>query len=133
MRSAAAPVRPARGGPRHGGGKPRRSWPGSGRRSRRCSMAADDTTTLRRLPSVDQLVRSLADRPELSGISRARLTAAVREAVDEARRRALAGSGDDGEPAERVATQVIERLRGAGVFSLRPVVNATGVVLHTNL
>jgi L-seryl-tRNA(Ser) seleniumtransferase len=96
-------------------------------------MAADDTTTLRRLPSVDQLVRNLADRAELAGISRARLTAAVREAVDEARRRALAGSGDDGDPAERVATQVMERLKGAGVFSLRPVVNATGVVLHTNL
>jgi L-seryl-tRNA(Ser) seleniumtransferase len=96
-------------------------------------MAPDESVALRRLPSVDQLVRRLADRPDLAGISRARLTATVREAVDGARRRARAGDGGDEDPAERVAAQVVETLTRAGVFSLRAVVNATGVVLHTNL
>jgi len=96
-------------------------------------MAADEPVALRRLPSVDQLVRSLADRPELLGISRARLTSAVRDAVDIARRRVLDGDDGAGDPAERVTAQVVDTLTRAGVFSLRAVVNATGVVLHTNL
>lgn len=96
-------------------------------------MAADESVALRRLPSVDQLVRSLADRPELVGISRARLTSAVRDAVDTARRRVLDGDDGAGDPAERVTAQVVDALTRAGVFSLRAVVNATGVVLHTNL
>ena len=96
-------------------------------------MAADEPVALRRLPSVDQLVRSLADRPELVGISRARLTSAVRDAVDTARRRVLDGDDGAGDPAERVTAQVVDALTRAGVFSLDVVVNATGVVLHTNL
>ena len=95
-------------------------------------MGTDGPVALRRLPSVDQLVRSLADRPELAGISRPRLTAAVRDAVGTARRRALDGD-DAGDPAERVTAHVVDALTRTGVFSLRAVVNATGVVLHTNL
>ena len=96
-------------------------------------MAPDEPVALRGLPSVDQLVRRLAARPELVGISRARLTSTVRQAVDGARRQALAGSGGDEDPAERVTARVVEELTRAGAFSLRAVVNATGVVLHTNL
>jgi L-seryl-tRNA(Ser) seleniumtransferase len=96
-------------------------------------MAADEPVALRRLPSVDQLVRSLADRPELAGISRPRLTSAVRDAVGTARRRVLDGDDGAGDPAERVAAQVVDALTRTGLFSLRAVVNATGVVLHTNL
>ena len=96
-------------------------------------MAPEDHVALRQLPSVDQLVRRLADRPELSGIPRARLTSTVRDAVDAERRRVLAEGDGGSAAAERVAAQVVERLTRAGTFSLRPVVNATGVVLHTNL
>jgi L-seryl-tRNA(Ser) seleniumtransferase len=96
-------------------------------------MAPDEPLALRRLPSVDQLVRRLAARRELAGIPRARLTAAVRDAVDGERRRVQAGADGGGDPAERLAAQVVAALSSAGVFSLRPVVNATGVVLHTNL
>src|SRR5438876_10758139 len=42
--------------------------------------------------------------------------------------RALSPAGAPGR-----AARAIERARRAGVFSLRPVINATGVVLHTNL
>lgn len=96
-------------------------------------MAADRPVALRRLPSVDQLVRSLAGRPELTGISRPRLTSAVRDAVERARRRVLDGNDGDGDPAARVAAHVVDVLIRTGAFSLRTVVNATGVVLHTNL
>jgi L-seryl-tRNA(Ser) seleniumtransferase len=95
-------------------------------------VSDDRAQALRRLPSVDELVRVLAVRPELAGIPRARLTALARQAVDAERRRALgerATPADVGTLAERIAVSA----RRAGAFSLRPVINATGVVLHTNL
>jgi L-seryl-tRNA(Ser) seleniumtransferase len=95
-------------------------------------VSADQQATLRSLPSVDQLVRVLGGRPEVAGIPRARLTEMAREALDVERRRVLAKAGT---PADlmALADQVVETGRRAGVFSLRPVVNAQGVVLHTNL
>ena len=95
-------------------------------------MSADDAATLRRLPSVDQLVRRLAAEPVLAGLSRARLTATVREALDAERRRVV----EHGVPpadADTLAARVLATARQAGASSLRPVINATGVVLHTNL
>jgi L-seryl-tRNA(Ser) seleniumtransferase len=88
-------------------------------------------SALRSLPSVDALVRDLAERPELAAISRARLTATVRDVLDSERRRAAAGGAP---PADRqaLAARVSDTLR-QGAFSLRRVINATGVVLHTNL
>ena len=95
-------------------------------------MSADRAAVLRRLPSVDQLLRVLAARAELAAVPRARLTATVRDVLDGERRRVLAGTGPVSD-AEALATRVVESSRRAGVFSLRTVINATGVVLHTNL
>ena len=95
-------------------------------------MSADDAATLRRLPSVDQLVRRLAAEPAVAGVSRARLTATVRETLDAERRRVVR----DGSPpadADTLASRVLATTQQTGAFSLRPVINATGVVLHTNL
>ena len=94
-------------------------------------MKAEQRERLRELPSVDQLVREVEGRPELGGIPRARLTACVREALDAARQRALTGDDPPPDPAG-LAQRVVDAL-ARGVFSLRPVVNATGVVLHTAL
>ncbi|HEU5320523.1 MAG TPA: L-seryl-tRNA(Sec) selenium transferase [Methylomirabilota bacterium] len=95
-------------------------------------MSADRAAALRRLPSVDELVRRLADHPAAAGITRAALTAAARGALDEERARVLDGRGEPRD-VEALAARVVERVGGRGAFSLRPVVNATGVVLHTNL
>ena len=95
-------------------------------------MSADDAATLRRLPSVDQLVRRLAAEPVLAGLSRARLTATVREALD-AERRHVVEHGVPPADADTLAARVLATARQAGASSLRPVINATGVVLHTNL
>lgn len=91
-----------------------------------------DRAALRRLPSVDQVVRALAERPEARDVPRPRLTAVVRELLDEERRSVVAGRAsapDAGALVDRAASA----LARSGPFSLRPVVNATGVVLHTNL
>ena len=95
-------------------------------------MSADRAAALRSLPSVDQLVRRVAADPALAGLSRARLTAAVREALDAERRRVREQSATPADP-DTLAARVVADVRRAGRFSLRPVINATGVVLHTNL
>ena len=79
---------------------------------------------LRDLPSVDELLRDerLAHEP------REQTLAAVRQALDRARDRIRTGD----EPGDLVA-QVLDELDAARRPSLRRVLNATGVIVHTNL
>jgi L-seryl-tRNA(Ser) seleniumtransferase len=95
-------------------------------------VSADRAAALRQLPSVDHILRALATRPELADVPRARLTATVREVLDQERRRVLATANAPLD-ADALAACVVDATRRAGVFSLRTVINATGVVLHTNL
>ena len=84
---------------------------------------------LRGLPAVDAVLRVPSAKGLVSRYGAKATTAAVREALGSARREILAG-GDpkvSGETMLAVAQKLLER-RG-----LRRVVNATGVVLHTNL
>jgi L-seryl-tRNA(Ser) seleniumtransferase len=79
----------------------------------------------RRLPSVERTLVSLAN--DVPHVLRAQ---AAREAVDAARARVERGevvSGDD------VVAEAHARLDAQRQRMLRPVVNATGVLLHTNL
>ncbi|MBI4608089.1 MAG: L-seryl-tRNA(Sec) selenium transferase [Candidatus Rokubacteria bacterium] len=92
---------------------------------------------LRALPSVDQLLKRLEGNGALSGVPRARVVAAVRECLAAERRRILetlrAGSRPSPPELDGLARRVAGELARAGVFSLAPLINATGVVLHTNL
>jgi L-seryl-tRNA(Ser) seleniumtransferase len=84
---------------------------------------------LRSLPAVDAVLRDPSGEALAGRHGRAASTAAIREALDRLRREIVAG----GEPevSERaVAGAAAHLLSGRG---LRRVVNATGVVLHTNL
>jgi len=84
------------------------------------------TDRRRELPSVDRLLHQPAIQ-ELLGIApRGAVVAAVRESIEAARTR-RAG------PPERWEEDVRERLARRAGSSLVPVLNATGVVLHTNL
>ncbi len=82
---------------------------------------------LRDLPSVDEVLRSLR---HLNGIPQTVLAQQTRAVISE-RRRALAR----GEPVSDIPVQraVEERVQVLLSRSLRPVINATGVILHTNL
>ena len=92
---------------------------------------SDATASLRQLPSVDRLLKEHAAE-ELSGrYSRELAVQSIREALDDARAAIRRG--------ERIATvsdlldAAKERLDRSFRPSLRPVINATGVIIHTNL
>lgn len=83
---------------------------------------------LRALPSIDELLGAPSLQPLLAPHPRARSVAALRSAVQRARERVLRGEAKDFEEAD-----VQDALRALTRPNLRPVLNATGVVLHTNL
>ena len=84
---------------------------------------------LRGLPAVDAVLRDPAGAALAGRHGRATATAAVRSVLDNLRRRISAGEQPAVSP-EGVAALAARTLSKGG---LRRVVNATGVVLHTNL
>ena len=81
----------------------------------------------RALPSVSTLLARPDVRSLMDGAPRALVVDAVRDTVDAARRRGAIPAGGDW------ALEIGQRLERARKSSLRRVINATGVVLHTNL
>src|SRR5215813_7386657 len=107
----------AAGRPRPGGPRPKRSSRAYARRSRPPSVSADRAAALRSLPAVDRLVQRLAADPALAGLSRARLTAAAREALDAERAR-VRGQGTPPANADALVARIADGLRRTGRFSL---------------
>jgi len=94
-------------------------------------------SALRALPSVDALLQQVQGDPALKGIPRPRIVRRVREVLAGERGRLLEGVKRAGAvtplDADALARRVVAELSRAGAFSLAPIINATGVVLHTNL
>jgi L-seryl-tRNA(Ser) seleniumtransferase len=86
---------------------------------------------LRSLPSVDEVLARPAVRALAERVGRAAAKAAARAAIAEARARLQAGAA----PADDAVTdaRVLELGASEAAPRLRRVINATGVVLHTNL
>ena len=84
---------------------------------------------LRGLPAVDAVLRDPAGSALAGRHGRAAATAAVRSALEDLRRRISVGE----QPAVSEEGVVALAARSLSDRGLRPVVNATGVVLHTNL
>lgn len=85
----------------------------------------------RRLPAVDALLRMPAIALFAAEYGDALLAASIRRALDEARR-AIADGGVAPDGAAWPGL-VQAQLEAASAPSLRPVINATGVIIHTNL
>ena len=87
----------------------------------------------RKLPQVARVL----DAPALAAARAAHppdaVTAAVRAELDILRTRLAAGESDGVPSADELAELALARLEKAAVPRIRPVINATGVVLHTNL
>ncbi|MFZ2060697.1 MAG: L-seryl-tRNA(Sec) selenium transferase [Candidatus Binatus sp.] len=91
---------------------------------------------IRALPPIDECLRAAEALPALAGLNRSYLKVALQRAQAELRAAIL--TGRDARPRDRDA--MIDAVVRAAAHSvaadeplLRPVVNATGIVLHTNL
>src|SRR4051812_4360762 len=87
-----------------------------------------DPAALRKLPSVDEVLRSEDGGRAIEQFGRQAVVGAVRAVLAEARK-----AGDSAGAATRFALAAFERLSVEAQSSLRPVFNLTGTVLHTNL
>ena len=86
---------------------------------------------LRRLPSVDRLLQEEAMQALVAEYGDAAIVEAIRAALDEARQAIQAGAPPPGHSALRQA--VIVQAEALWRPTLRPVINASGVIIHTNL
>ncbi|HQZ82633.1 MAG TPA: L-seryl-tRNA(Sec) selenium transferase [Pyrinomonadaceae bacterium] len=96
------------------------------------SVSPGKGSALRSLPSVDECIQSFADSELSVRLGKRRLTDVIRQAISDTRRALLAG-----EDLDDVSMAVKERVRELASLSLgrrlRKVINATGVIIHTNL
>ena len=85
----------------------------------------------RKLPSVDELLRHERASGLLQSYPRGRVVKALRDAL--ARARAAIKDGQGAPEVDAIFEQTEAALAGASAMSLRRVVNATGIILHTGL
>jgi len=88
----------------------------------------DTSEQLRGLPSVDEVLRRVEHL--IAQYPRALVVAEVRRALEEERHAILAGQAAPEEPLEARVEQALTSLAAP---SQRRVINATGIILHTNL
>jgi L-seryl-tRNA(Ser) seleniumtransferase len=91
-------------------------------------LAKAASNALRKLPSVDEVLRSAPAAAAIGRFGRQALVGAVREILATAR----AAKSVSGNPSE-VATAASAKLEDKQQSNLKPVFNLTGTVLHTNL
>jgi L-seryl-tRNA(Ser) seleniumtransferase len=99
-------------------------------------MDEERKALLKALPKIDELLLSLEGRGDVKGVSPGIVKAICRTEVEKLRTGILAGRKDRTGPLttlEVVAENVVQALRRLQSPRLRRVVNATGVILHTNL
>jgi L-seryl-tRNA(Ser) seleniumtransferase len=99
-------------------------------------MPSDNASPMRKIPSVDALVQSPELQPWADAVARRLLVGAVRQAVEETRgyiARGSCGGRSDAEVRAFILRKAEEHLREAVGPHYRRAVNATGIILHTNL
>jgi L-seryl-tRNA(Ser) seleniumtransferase len=90
--------------------------------------------SLRRLPSVERLLQHLEAAGALGSHPRRLVVACARETVEQARRRLMAGQAAPEEISiDTLATETEALLAQRSAPSLDRAINATGIVVHTNL
>lgn len=100
------------------------------------SETAASTNDLSKLPSIDQLLMNDAASSPISQYGRTRVTVELRAVLD-ALRRELLENGHSHQDRDALSSMIFDRLttslNSSSIGKLRRVINATGVVLHTNL
>src|SRR3989304_10352939 len=86
---------------------------------------------LRQIPSIEEILQSEELRKYISSLSRPVVTQVIRRIVQgirkEMSKKGLSFSK------EQLLTKVIEELEALSSSTLKPVINGTGVIIHTNL
>jgi L-seryl-tRNA(Ser) seleniumtransferase len=99
-------------------------------------VTAKKTELLRQIPSVDDVLRWSSLSEAINREGRVATGDAVRAVLDRLRKEIGDGVLDDAGTqlaVEGIADAVVRELRGSLGYSLQKVINATGVILHTNL
>src|SRR5438477_9632549 len=91
----------------------------------------ESSSALRGLPSVDALLQTESARALLSAHSHPLVVEALRSALAGARERVL--NGDGPVDAGALLGEAEAALAATFASSLRPVINGTGIIVHTNL
>lgn len=92
-----------------------------------------DHQLLRNIPKVDELLKTLAQNGCCADAPLQTVTEAVRAALEELRAGLKDGSLQELPDTDALCARIAALVRQARLPSLRGVINATGVVLHTNL
>src|SRR5271156_2791130 len=88
----------------------------------------------RALPAVNDVLQAAAVKALAGAHAHERIVEATRQELSDLRRRLAEGMAPDGQlDIEAVAASVVERLGIQAQARLRTVINATGIILHTNL
>ncbi|MCX5719639.1 MAG: L-seryl-tRNA(Sec) selenium transferase, partial [Nitrospirae bacterium] len=87
---------------------------------------------LSHLPSVDKIMKSEQGEQWLKIYPRAYVLQAIREVID-LRRRDLIEGHTPNLSEEYMIAEIESKLDSLTSYSLKPLINATGVVIHTNL
>ena len=89
---------------------------------------------LRKLPKVDILLNDETIRTLVAECGRGMVVECIRAELDRVRALALSGKEKEAEEAiEKFVSLVKERVSEETAYPLRKVINATGIILHTNL
>lgn len=87
---------------------------------------------LARLPSVDECLKSVHGEKWLETYYRKTVLRSIREVIETKRREILDGSNPD-LSLNAIADDIEKAIRSHSTYKLKPLINATGVVIHTNL
>src|SRR5687768_410132 len=94
------------------------------------------TSTLRAIPSVDQLLRTEAVMKLRSSVGINRLTSVARQVTEEMRVQ-IQSEGLTEQSRDELLSEAVQKLQAIckleTISGIRRVINATGVILHTNL
>lgn len=88
---------------------------------------------LRQIPKVDELMKQPVLQQLCAAVPAQKVTEAVRQILDGLRSSILNGSIEELPSVEELCCQVISTANKKAEYSLRKVINATGIILHTNL
>lgn len=88
---------------------------------------------LRGLPKIDELLLDEQLVFFMESTPRAVVVDTAREIIDDLRKDILSGEKDEIPDRDEIVSEICERITGKKKHNLRTLINATGVVLHTNL